>query len=541
MNRPLAPAPSTTSSLDVLQRGPAASRPSRPARRHARLTVGLLLAGVLVVAYVALRDVVFPPRLVQVVPVVEANASSEGPRAAASVVEAQGWIEAAPYPTSVRPLVPGVIVSLDVVEEQDVVAGKTVLARLANVEFENEKQLADAELVARRAERDAREARRRVAASLREQLLDPRRMLAEAEGRLGMADAQVLAARARVSEAEAALAVAQVDLSAQVRLLAGGGAQPVARERAEAAVGQAQAAVEAAAYGVAAEEAARDAARLVLQVAQEAVADPRAAAGTLDEAAADWQAAVAAVGVAEARAAVADANLGRLVIRAPIDGRVMRLEAAPGALVGPMGDFKDMGEPSASGGLNRMTGTICVLYDPLRLQARIDVPLASLTGIRPGTPVDVESDLTRGRRWPGVVDRIVAEADLNKNTVQVKVRIDPPGPDVPSDVRLRPEGLCRAHFRVAGAAPLAAAAPASSSGAATAVGGAATWWVPVAAVAEGALFVHDPAARVARRIAVEVVETESERVRVRGPLGRSSKVVVDPTGLADGQRVAVAP
>ena len=80
--------------LNVLQRSAPVARP--PTRRGARLTALALILGVLAVAWVALKPMLFPPRPVEVAPV-EAGEAATSTANRAGVVEAQGWIEAAPW------------------------------------------------------------------------------------------------------------------------------------------------------------------------------------------------------------------------------------------------------------------------------------------------------------------------------------------------------------------------------------------------------------------------------------------------------------
>jgi HlyD family secretion protein len=86
------------------------------------------------------------------------------------------------------------------------------------------------------------------------------------------------------------------------------------------------------------------------------------------------------------------------------------------------------------------SSTIARLYQPDRLQARIDVPLEEAAGVFPGQAVRIRSGFLPDQTMQGVVSRITGEADLQRNTLQVKVSLKDPDP------RLRPEMLCRAEF-----------------------------------------------------------------------------------------------
>ena len=119
--------------------------------------------------------------------------------------------------------------------------------------------------------------------------------------------------------------------------------------------------------------------------------------------------------------------LERTVIRAPIDGIVLHLHATPGKKRMLQGD-----DPKSA--------TIVELYQPEKLQARIDVPLSEAASLKVGQVVALSTDLLTDITFDGEVTRIMGEADLQRNTLQAKVRILNP------DDRLRPEMLVRAEF-----------------------------------------------------------------------------------------------
>jgi len=120
-------------------------------------------------------------------------------------------------------------------------------------------------------------------------------------------------------------------------------------------------------------------------------------------------------------------ELDRTRIVSPLDGVVLRLMAVPGEK-----RMLGMDDPNSS--------TIAILYEPERLQCRIDVPLAEAAKLAVGQRVRLRSSLLPDRVFHGTVTRIAGEADLQRNTLQAKVRIQDPDP------RLRPEMLCRAEF-----------------------------------------------------------------------------------------------
>lgn len=152
----------------------------------------------------------------------------------------------------------------------------------------------------------------------------------------------------------------------------------------------------------------------------------------------------AAVHAAEAERAMKALALERTQVRAPIAGVVMARLATPGMAAGGMQDAKPIVE----------------LYDPAQLQVRADVPLADAGLIAIGNRAEIKLDVLPERVFRGQVVRIVHLADIAKNTVQAKVRIDDPAPE------LKPEMLARVKLfpRRAGTGPAPAGGGSDAGG-----------------------------------------------------------------------------
>jgi len=129
----------------------------------------------------------------------------------------------------------------------------------------------------------------------------------------------------------------------------------------------------------------------------------------------------------DVKRAQAKLALERTQIISPMDARVLKLHAAPGKK-----RMLNMDDPDSA--------VIVSLYDPQKLQARIDVPLTEAAGIQEGQPVELTSDILPDTVFHGKVTRIRGQADIQRNTLQVKVEIQNP------DQRLRPEMLVRGKF-----------------------------------------------------------------------------------------------
>lgn len=128
--------------------------------------------------------------------------------------------------------------------------------------------------------------------------------------------------------------------------------------------------------------------------------------------------------------------LERTVIRAPASGTVMSRRVAPGTAVG-MADEMPLAE----------------LFDPASLQVRADVPLADIGAVGVGDRAEIRIDAFPDQVLRGEVARFVRQADVAKNTVQVKVRIDSPPAGLTPDMLARVRIYPRAAAGAAGTVP----------------------------------------------------------------------------------------
>ncbi|WP_367875075.1 efflux RND transporter periplasmic adaptor subunit [Luteolibacter sp. Populi] len=218
--------------------------------------------------------------------------------------------------------------------------------------------------------------------------------------------------------------------------------------------------------------------------------------------------------IATAEVAIDQARLAleRTRILSPITGRVLRLNAAPGQK-----KMLLMDDPDSS--------TIAILYDPAHLQVRVDVPLADAANLSAGQKAKVRCSLLPDKVFEGEVTRIIGEADLQRNTLQAKVRIDNP------TEQLRPEMLCRVEF-------LGSATSTTPGGG----GGSLATWAQQAAIDGNSVWVCDPESkRVSKRAIEASSESREGMVRITAGLRPGEQVILSPQGLRDGQRVNPSP
>jgi len=444
-------------SLDSLSRSSSGQAPVR--RMPAWLIPLAIVAGFALFFLALFRDRLLPAPDVKVAVVLAtlSDSSAVSPSSAGGLLfQASGWIEPDPLPIKATSLVDGVIETVHVLEGQAVKKGEPLASLISE----------DARLSLATAEQNhhtlesTRDAHLAAIDSARKKLEGTQAMAKSAETLRDEAADQL----ARFEGLSSRSASAQEIVSARLR---------VAREEAQLRVAAAASA-----------EVEAEIARLKLET-QVRENEIRATA----------------IEVKKAQLA-----LSRTVITAPTDGRVLRLLAVPGQK-----KMLQDNDPESS--------TIAILYQPPKLQVRVDVPLADAAGLQTGQAARIRCSLLPDKIFEGVVIRITGEADLQRNTLQAKVSITDPVE------QLRPEMLCRVEFLGV-----------ASTGAATTQGVAT--WIPEAAANDGSTWVCDPESkRVSKRNIKIINEKREGYIRLTEGLRPGEWVVLAPANLNDGQRV----
>lgn len=415
------------------------------------------------------RDRLLPAPTVEVALVLatagEKPAAPEVPAAPASgaamAFQASGWVEPDPLPIKATALVDGVIDEVHVLEGERVEKGQA-LATL----------IEDDTRLALQAAREARRMREAELTAHRESIEAARREVSAAEARAEAAVALVEETGDRVERIEG-LSRGTISETERVAIRAAHLKAEAGEAAARAAVGRAEAEVKSLEARIAVRESAVKSATVEIEQAELAYS--------------------------------------RTKIASPVAGRVLRLNAAPGQK-----KMLAMDDPDSA--------TVAILYDPEHLQVRVDVPLADAAGLQIGQRARIRCSLLPETVFHGEVTRITGEADIQRNTLQAKVRIEDP-----SD-QLRPEMLCRVEFlEVARTADGATISPAT---------GALATWVPEAALVGGQVWVCDPESRrVEPRQVRSGNETQDGYARIVEGLRPGEWVVLSPADLRDGQRV----
>jgi HlyD family secretion protein len=218
------------------------------------------------------------------------------------------------------------------------------------------------------------------------------------------------------------------------------------------------------------------------------------------------QAMRAQVQQAEGSRAFAQSQLENTVIRAPISGVILERNVE-------RGEFVTTGFASDRGA----KGYVVSLADLGDLQVELDVNQNDFAKLGATQPAIVKTDAYPDRKYQGVIAEISPEANRQKATVQVKVKVLNP------DEFLRPEMNASVAFQ-------SSDKPAQTDETKPAL------IVPAAAVRDGAVFIV--AEGKALRRTVQIFDTSSQGVTISsGLIGGEDIIVNPPAELKDGQRV----
>ncbi|WDI39927.1 efflux RND transporter periplasmic adaptor subunit [Bremerella sp. P1] len=385
-----------------------------PIRHHfiSRVLIpGILVAGFVALVVWASWDLIFPAMPVKVVPVVASKARIQS--AGTPLFQAAGWVEPRPIPIRVAALSPGVIEELLVVEDQAVSKGDPVanLVREDN-QLAYERAIADRDL--RQAEVDQAQAALDAANIRVEQPVHLEAQLAEAEAQVSRIDTQLQNLPFEVRRAEAMREYAK--LEHQRKVDAGIAVSKLTVEEAVSRLATAEATLEELIQRkstLQAEKLAWSKRQEALKTQLDLLVDEMEAKATAQ---AELQAAKARLRQAEVALAQAKLALDRMVVRAPVAGRIYQLLSPPGTHLGTMPSQRTESDSS----------TVVTMYRPDSLQVRVDVRFENI----PQVSLDQQVTINNPALDEPIVGRVLfisSEADIQKNTLQVKVALpDPP-------------------------------------------------------------------------------------------------------------------
>ena len=419
----------TPSKLDLSQLAVDRSHQAKPGLKVKRswlsryLLPSGILAGFLALFGWAARDSFLPAQSITITPVVVSRA--EILQAGTPLFQAAGWVEPRPTPVVASSLAPGVIHEMLVIEGQDVEQAEPIAtlidtdAKLALKQARADDQLQQAEV--RRAEAALVAAKTNLAKPLALQA--------------GLADAETLLAKTERELVKLPFALEAAKTRQQLA------AENVKRKEAAGDAIAGRLLREARAELANATNAVREliAREPTLQAQLEPLLQKRIALAERLKLLTDEKRAVAEadanLSIARAKAEqtalaveAAELRLERMTVRSPISGRVLSLEARPGQRLSGINPHSEQG-----------SSTVVSLYDPASLQVRVDVRLEDVPQVQLGQPAQIET-AALAKPISGEVISVTTLADIQKNTLQVKVSIANP-PDV-----IKPEMLSKVTF-----------------------------------------------------------------------------------------------
>jgi HlyD family secretion protein len=200
-----------------------------------------------------------------------------------------------------------------------------------------------------------------------------------------------------------------------------------------------------------------------------------------------------------------ETQLANTVIRAPVTGTILERAVEKGEFV----TTSFVGERGAK-------GYVVSLADLNDLEVELDISQNDFARLKPRQQAVVTTDAFPDRKYAGVIEEISPEANRQKATVQIKVKIQNP------DDYLRPEMNASVAF--------------VADEKAAAAGGPPVIVAPSSAVRDNAVFVVLHGKAVRRPVKTGPATARGIRIE-QGLIGGEDLIVNPPSGLKDGDRV----
>jgi HlyD family secretion protein len=206
--------------------------------------------------------------------------------------------------------------------------------------------------------------------------------------------------------------------------------------------------------------------------------------------------------------AYAETNLANTIIRAPVTGTILERAVEKGEFV----TTSFVGDRGAK-------GYVVSIADLNDLEVELDISQNDFAKLHSGQRGTVTTDAFPDLKYAGYIKEISPEANRQKATVQIKVKVEKP------DDHLRPEMNASVAFL-----PDEKPAPKGSAPPKPVV------MVPTAAVRDGAVFVVLDGRAVRRPVKTGPSSNQSVRIE-EGLIGGEDVIVAPPAGLKDGDKV----
>ncbi|MGD0497321.1 MAG: efflux RND transporter periplasmic adaptor subunit [Bryobacteraceae bacterium] len=211
---------------------------------------------------------------------------------------------------------------------------------------------------------------------------------------------------------------------------------------------------------------------------------------------------------AKGMVAYAETSLNNTVIRAPVAGTILERAVEKGEFL----TTSFVGDRGAK-------GYVVSLADLNDLEVELDISQNDFGKLRSGQRGIVTTDAFPDRKYEGFIKEISPEANRQKATVQIKVKVVKP------DAYLRPEMNASVAF-------LSDEKPAEGAGGAAKP----VILAPASAVRDGAVFVLFNGRAVSRKVKTGAVSGQGVAIE-EGLAGGEDLIVSPPAGLKDGDKV----
>ncbi|MDG2031223.1 MAG: efflux RND transporter periplasmic adaptor subunit [Phycisphaerales bacterium] len=423
----------TRSNLESMAGSEAAKIPQPKSRWALRfgipiLIIGLVLALLITTAWSAL----VPARSVRVATValrpVEVSIQ-ELPEMMemGSVIQAPGWIEPDPYPTYVAALEEGVVENILKVEGDRVAVGEVVATlfderariRLARSEASLSLAMARQKSATNILAKASVELATRSEQALR--IAKARSSIAQTKAEGAVLDARIIAARSTANQVED-------ELSRKSGLVEGGAIAEGVVIRLGMELEASRARVESLVQQKKANTAELSSAEAELKAAETAFDLEVHETIEVEKAKSRLVETAEMINIAQSERDDARLAYERCKVTSPVSGTVIELLSSPGSAI-------NYGNGSHG-------SHILHVYDPKMLQVRADIPLADAAKVQIGQKAQIVVDVLPDTIFEGEVARFLHKADISKNTIEAKIRIDDPSvfmkPDMLARVRIMP-------------------------------------------------------------------------------------------------------
>lgn len=342
-----------------------------------------------------------------------------------SLIQAPGWVEPDPFAIFVPALTEGVIKKINVLEGEKISVGQ-IVAELVDDDAKIRVAKAEANLTIARAKDLEAAADLHAAVTEKATLVGPNRRLAIARATKDQLEAELAKLGADIAAEEANQDELLDELTRKEDLVSEGVIAEAYIVRLRKRLDVSKAKIIGFQKNQIATQAKIDAAEEETKAAKRDLELQIQETRHVEIAQAHREDTKAKIQLAMAELASAQLELDRCQIRSPFSGIVIERLTSPGSTI------------------NFANGThgahVLHVYDPEHLQVRSDIPLADASRVGVGQKAEIIVDLLPDTVFEGTVTRFLHKADIQKNTVEAKVRIINPSP------LLKPEMLARVRI-----------------------------------------------------------------------------------------------